>query len=556
MTHSLGVYWAPGHQRQADIDYMRQLQPPAIRVLDPDVNQIAIAYQTCPNALILPRDWSLSEQHNDVRVDPERTGKRHAQEWRQKIDQWRMARTPLPPDNQIIVVGINEPQVWSMLPQVVTYTVAMLDECTRLGLRASALNLSVGWPANTGEGTPPDWTPYKPIEAAIKHGNHYLTLHSYWYKSGPQDGAGWWAWRHHACPWDVPIIIGEAGVDLYVDMERWANDGKPNRGWRGNISPDQYAAQIEQYARGCDRRVVAILPFLTDYRSNNWESFDTLEAHSALLARKDNMIPQAQPPSQPSTPPATVHIPTVSTGATSPAPVQPTHFVRVPAGAYLRTAPDLETGVVVEAIPYLETVTVNGYDTGSDGKQWARTWHVDGDNVWTGWVRGDLLEVIPEGGTPPTPAPSEQVDKWQRSIEWVLQWEGGYQNVANDKGNWTGCKVGEGENKGTNYGISACSYPDLDIRALTLDEARAIYERDYWQASGASALDYPLCLLVLDTAILHGVGTAKKWLAETGPNPYAFAAKRLRTYTKLDNWDFWGKGWTNRTADLLEEMSA
>jgi murein DD-endopeptidase MepM/ murein hydrolase activator NlpD len=286
---------------------MRQLQPPAIRVLDPDPNQLLIAHRTAPNALILPRDWALSEQHDDVRRDPVGTGKRHAQDWRQKLDRWAL---PIPA-NQIVVVGMNELQVWNMLPQAVEYTVAMLDECTRLGLRACALNLSVGWPANTGPDTPPDWKPYAPIEASIKRGDHILTLHSYWYRSGPKDGAGWWAWRHRACPWDVPIIIGECGVDMYVDMKRWENDGKPNRGWQGNISPEQYAEQMEEYARGCDRRVIAILPFLTDYRSNTWQNFDTAPAHNALLARKDRMVPQASAPTG-----HVVHLPSVGTGPT------------------------------------------------------------------------------------------------------------------------------------------------------------------------------------------------------------------------------------------------
>jgi len=53
----------------------------------------------------------------------------------------------------------------------------------------------------------------------------------------------------------------------------------------------------------------------------------------------------------------------------------------------------------------------------------------------------------------------------------VLEYEGGYTNDPNDKGGWTGCAVGAGTNKGTNRGISACSYPNEDIKGMT--EARA-----------------------------------------------------------------------------------
>lgn len=143
-------------------------------------------------------------------------------------------------------------------------------------------------------------------------------------------------------------------------------------------------------------------------------------------------------------------------------------------------------------------------------------------------------------------------DNWTRSREFVRRWEGGYTANPEDHGNWTGGKKGQGELKGTNFGISAASYPHLDIANLTMEQADAIYFRDYWQASGANQLEWPYCLLVFDTAVLHGVGTANKWKQDVGNNAYAFAAKRLKTYTKLDNWHYFGAGWVNRTAELLK----
>ncbi len=62
----------------------------------------------------------------------------------------------------------------------------------------------------------------------------------------------------------------------------------------------------------------------------------------------------------------------------------------------------------------------------------------------------------------------------------VMQVEGGRSLDPDDRGNWTSGRIGVGILRGTKYGISAMSYPHLDIQKLTLDEAMAIYRCDYW----------------------------------------------------------------------------
>jgi lysozyme family protein len=61
----------------------------------------------------------------------------------------------------------------------------------------------------------------------------------------------------------------------------------------------------------------------------------------------------------------------------------------------------------------------------------------------------------------------------------VFAVEGGFTTDKNDRGNWTSGVVGQGELKGTNHGISAMSYPNLDIKNLTQEQATEIYVRDY-----------------------------------------------------------------------------
>lgn len=65
--------------------------------------------------------------------------------------------------------------------------------------------------------------------------------------------------------------------------------------------------------------------------------------------------------------------------------------------------------------------------------------------------------------------------EFAQAIEYVLGNEGGYSNDPHDPG---------GE---TNFGISKRSYPHLDIKTLTREDAITIYERDYWIFGGLSS---------------------------------------------------------------------
>lgn len=63
---------------------------------------------------------------------------------------------------------------------------------------------------------------------------------------------------------------------------------------------------------------------------------------------------------------------------------------------------------------------------------------------------------------------------FDEAIPTVLANEGGYVNNPNDPG---------GETK---YGISKRSYPNVDIKNLTVEQAKDIYRRDFWRFSGIS----------------------------------------------------------------------
>jgi lysozyme family protein len=97
-------------------------------------------------------------------------------------------------------------------------------------------------------------------------------------------------------------------------------------------------------------------------------------------------------------------------------------------------------------------------------------------------------------------------------VGFTLRCEGGFTANPEDRGNWTGGEIGVGSLKGTNFGLSAASYPHLDLRDLTPDAAQAIYRRDYWRPIKGDALPVGLDLMVFDHAVNAGVAASVRLL--------------------------------------------
>lgn len=524
------------HRRPQDYEFFKRLNPTVMKVMDggpPDYQWIR---ENLPNALVVARIHALSEQHGDLLKDPIGTGKRHATEWDRHANELGFDRS------RTLVLGVNEPHVWEPgVPEALRqYTIALCDEATRLGLRVGAMQLSVGWPNNDGPDTPPNWSAWHGVDNAIRANNGALVVHEYWADNGPGENWGWWAGRVLKCPWQVPIVIGECGIDMYV------KDGSVahlSRGWRGRKSPEQYAGELADYTErmSADGRFVGCAVFAADFANGEWASFDIEPAYQAILAT-------------PIDPPHTVHVPAVGTG-TQPA----TMYVAAPDGVNMRSTPLIENDNILAKIPLGTAVDVEGYDTGLKGEPWARVKLPTGGY---GYIRMDLLSTAQPPVAQPTPAPDQPQkpppvtgDNWTRSRAFVKRWEGGFQDFDWDAGNWTGCEVGKGEKKGTNRGISACAYPNLNIREITEAQADDIFFRDYWQRSGADKLEWPMCLLVYNAAVNFHPDTARKWLEQSGGSPLSFVALMLRGYRKSKAWPQAGNAWVDRTIEVAMEAS-
>ena len=156
--------------------------------------------------------------------------------------------------------------------------------------------------------------------------------------------------------------------------------------------------------------------------------------------------------------------------------------------------------------------------------------------------------------------------------------EGGFSDDPKDPGNWTGGRPGVGKLLGTKYGIAANTYPDLDIKSLTLDQAKAIYRRDWWDKIHADQLPGAVAFQLWDFAVNAGITRAvislqravgvaddgklgQRTVAAVNAMPVPdvlarFNAERLEFYASLSTWPTYGKGWARRVAGNLRYAAA
>lgn len=385
MTSKLGVYWSVMHRRPQDYTYFKGLNPSVIKLMDGGQPDYAFAKDNLPNTLVISRDWALSEQHSDMLRDPVGTGQRHAREWNEHQPKLGFDRA------KTLILGINEPTVWEAgFPEALRqYTIALCGEAKKYGLRVGAMQLGVGWPGNNGPDTPPDWSPFHGVEQAILDNGGALVTHEYWADKGPSENWGWWAGRTLKCPWQVPIVIGECGVDMFV---KDTSVGQQNRGWLGHMPPERYAAELWAYTiqMSQDPRFAGCCVFASDFAAHEWYSFDVEPAYKAILAVK---------PAD-TKPPVDTYLPAIGTGKSKPA------YIAVPSGANLRKAPNV-TADIIMAIPYGKEILVYLDEV-------SHNWSLVEYQGNSGYMNSSLfsftkppeLTPVPPPAVAPTPSPS------------------------------------------------------------------------------------------------------------------------------------------------------
>ena len=122
----------------------------------------------------------------------------------------------------------------------------------------------------------------------------------------------------------------------------------------------------------------------------------------------------------------------------------------------------------------------------------------------------------------------------------------------------------------TNFGISKRSYPDVNIRELTVEQAREIYRRDYWHSLYDQLNDQHVANALFDFGVTAGVDEGIRRLQRAvgvqedgifGPETLAavnnagapaaqFFLERIRYYAGLATFHIFAGGWVKRSLDF------
>ena len=162
-------------------------------------------------------------------------------------------------------------------------------------------------------------------------------------------------------------------------------------------------------------------------------------------------------------------------------------------------------------------------------------------------------------------------------LNWILRAEGGYVNNPKDPGGRT--------NKGITQGVlNNCHAAGLvavsDVKDLTNEDVRIIYNHNYWLPSWSDKLPLSLALVHFDCSVNCGLGASNKLIRRainkvssrkvdeaadmcddllnvilTIPADdmiKAYLDVRMDYYKSIKIFHIFGKGWTNRLVNLAK----
>jgi len=148
-------------------------------------------------------------------------------------------------------------------------------------------------------------------------------------------------------------------------------------------------------------------------------------------------------------------------------------------------------------------------------------------------------------------------ENFEKALNFVLKWEGGYSNDPRDPGGLT------------IYGISMKSHPNAvkkmdelwkqGKKQEALNIAKEIYRKNYWDKIKGDDLPFPLDFVAFDTAVNMGVGACQQLLSQANGDWKDYLFLRINRYKEIalanKNAQAFLLGWLNRVMDLYKTIT-
>jgi hypothetical protein len=109
---------------------------------------------------------------------------------------------------------------------------------------------------------------------------------------------------------------------------------------------------------------------------------------------------------------------------------------------------------------------------------------------------------------------------FDRAFELVIGLEGAYTDDPDDPGG------------PTKYGIAQNYNPEVDVKNLTLERAKEIYYRKYWQPAGCNEAMFPMDICLFDSNVNPQRGGNQELLNMKPKNWQEYMIFRMQRYMK------------------------
>lgn len=160
-----------------------------------------------------------------------------------------------------------------------------------------------------------------------------------------------------------------------------------------------------------------------------------------------------------------------------------------------------------------------------------------------------------------------------------MNFEDAFEKLIGHEGGYSNRSLSADPGGATNFGVTQAVARENgyagDMRNFTIEQAKAIYRKSYWDACRCDDLPSAIRFSVFDGCVNSGVGQSIRWLqravgteADGSIGPLTLAAVRflpametksryngfrLQFMTGLKNWPDNSRGWANRIAKNLME---